>query len=218
MKVLIAGIGRLGAQAAHLLSAAGHQVTAVDADQRALDGLDSDPVRRTIHGDACEPDVLERAGAFNADLVIATTGDDEDNLVISLLAKRQFAVPRVLARVNDPDDAWLFDQRWGVDVPLPAEGPLVTLIDEATGATDTIGLLRLTAAGVTLVETRIRTGSTAAGHTLADIALPPGTVVATVIRDGQPTVPGPGHRIDPGDILLVVTHTATEHDIEAAFR
>lgn len=217
MKILIAGIGRLGGQAVHLLSATGHQVTAVDASQDALDRLGQEAVR-TVRGDACELDVLEKAGAYNADLTIAATGEDEDNLVISLLAKRHFAVPRVLARVNDPDDTWMFDERWGVDVALPAEGPLVALIDEATGATDTIGLLRLAAAGVALVESRVRTGSAAAGRTLADIALPHGTVVAAVIRDGQPTVPGPGHRIEAGDILLLVTSSATEHDIEAALR
>lgn len=218
MKVLIAGAGRLGRQAAHLLSATGHQVTVIDAEQRALDKLDGEPVFRTVRGDACEPDILERAGALNADLMVAATGEDEDNLVISLLAKRQFEVPRVLARVNDRDDGWLFDQRWGVDVALPAEGPMVALIEEATGAVRTVGLLRLAAAGVSLIETRIRPESAAAGRVLADVSLPPSTVVAAVIRDGQPIVPDPHHRLRPDDVLLVVTHTATEEDIEAAFQ
>ena len=218
MKVLIAGAGRLGRQAAHLLSATGHQVTVIDAEQRALDKLDGEPVFRTVRGDACEPDILERAGALNADLMVAATGEDEDNLVISLLAKRQFAVPRVLARVNDRDDDWLFDQRWGVDVALPAEGPMVALIEEATGAVQTVGLLRLAAAGVALIETRIRPESAAAGRVLADVPLPPSTVVAAVVRDGEPTVPHPGHRLEPDDVLLVVTHTASEEDIETAFQ
>ncbi|MEU7875401.1 TrkA family potassium uptake protein [Dactylosporangium sp. NPDC049140] len=173
---------------------------------------------RQVKGDACEPDVLERAGALNADLVVAATGEDEDNLVISLLAKRQFAVPRVLARVNDRDDGWLFDQRWGVDVALPAEGPMVALIEEATGGVQTVGLMRLAAAGVTLIETRIRPESATAGRALADVPLPSGTVVAAVIRDGQPAVPGPDHRMQPGDVLLVITATATKQDIEAAFQ
>jgi trk system potassium uptake protein len=218
MKVLIAGAGRLGRQTAHLLSATGHQVVVIDTDQRALDQLDGEPVLRTVRGDACEPDMLERAGALNADLMVAATGEDEDNLVISLLAKRQFAIPRVFARVNDCDDGWLFDQRWGVDVALPADGPMVALIDEATGAAQTVGLLRLATAGVTLIEARIRSESAAAGRVLADVALPPSTVVAALIRDGQPTVPDPGHRLRPGDVLLVVTNTATEADIESAFQ
>jgi len=218
MNVVIAGAGRLGRQAAHLLTATGHRVTVIDAEPAALDKLDAEPVFRTVRGDACEPDILERAGALNADLVLAATGEDEDNLVIALLAKRQFAVPRVLARVNDRDDDWLFDQRWGVDVALPADGPMVALIEEATGAAPTVGLLRLAAAGVTLIETRIQPTSAAANHVLADVPLPPSTVVAALIRDGEPTVPDPDHRLQPGDVLLVVTHTATEQDIQTAFQ
>jgi trk system potassium uptake protein TrkA len=218
MKVLIAGAGKLGRQAAHLLSSTGHQVTVIDQDAAALTKLDGERLHRTVRGDACEPSVLEEAGAFTVDMLLAATGEDEDNLAISLLAMRQFAVPRVLSRVNDPDNAWLFDQRWGVDVVLPAASPLVALIEEAAGAADTIGLLRLAAAGVSLIETRIGPESAAAGRALDDVVLPAGTVVAAVVRDGQPTVPGRGHRLLPGDVLLVVTHTATDADIHAAFQ
>ena len=142
-------------------------------------------------GDACEPTVLEDAGALTTDLLVAATGDDEDNLVISLLAKRQFAVPRVAARVNDTDNGWLFDHHWGVDVAVPAATPLISLIEEATGATDTVALLRLSKAGVNVIETAITPHSRAVGHALADITLPAGTVVAAVIRNGEPTVPSP---------------------------
>ncbi|HVQ92760.1 MAG TPA: NAD-binding protein [Mycobacteriales bacterium] len=217
MNVTIAGAGRLGDRAAHLLAATGHQVTVIDRDQSRLDRLTDLTVVRRVHGDACEPAVLEAAGILTTNLLLAATGEDEDNLVIALLAKRQFDVPRVFARVNDPDDTWLFDGRWGVDVALPAATPLVSLIDEATGGADTIGLLRLAADGVTLVETHVNAGSTAADRTLADIPLPPSTVVATVIRSGQPTVPTSDFRFQTGDTLLVVTTNATEQEIHAAF-
>jgi trk system potassium uptake protein TrkA len=216
MKVLIAGAGRLGEQAAHLLTATGHQVTVIDRDRARLAELSAEHL--LVHGDACEPTVLERAGVLNTDLLLAATGDDEDNLVIALLAKRQFAVARTLARVNDPDDTWLFDDRWGVDAALPAETPLVSLIEEAAGIADTIGLLRLTTAGVTLIETRLTKQSSATGHSLADIDLPPNTVVAAVIHDGHPIVPGPDHRLTVGNTLLVVTTSATETDIHNAFQ
>ena len=98
----------------------------------------------------------------------------------------------MVARVNDTDNTWLFDQRWGVDVAVPAATPLISLIEEATGATDTVGLLRLSKAGVNVIETAITAHSRAAGQALADIELPPGTVVATVIRGGVPTAAGPG--------------------------
>jgi trk system potassium uptake protein len=218
VNVLIAGAGRLGTQIAQVLCAARNEVTLVDTDDDRLAELEGRVPVRLVAGDACEPALLEDCGALTADLVIATTGDDEDNLVISLLAKRQFSVPRVAARVNDADNAWLFDERWGVDVAVPSATPLISLIEEATGATDTVALLRLSKAGVEVIETAITAQSRTAGRPLGDIVLPEGTVVATIIRDGQPTVPDPQERLRPGDELLLVSHTATEQEIHAAFQ
>ncbi|WP_225101685.1 TrkA family potassium uptake protein [Streptomyces sp. CoH27] len=218
MKVLIAGAGRLGTQIAQVLSAARNDVTLVEYDDNRVAELEGLPHVRLLAGDACDAGLLERAGALTCDLVIATTGRDEDNLVISLLAKRRFGVGRVAARVNNAENAWLFDQRWGVDVDVPAATPLISLIEEATGATDTVALLRLSKAGVEVIETAITEQSRAAGHTLGEITLPAGTVVATVVRDGRPTVPGPEVRLLPGDELLIVSHEATEQEIHAAFQ
>jgi trk system potassium uptake protein TrkA len=218
VKAVIAGAGRLGVQIAQVLAATRSDVTLIDIDDDRIAGLAGHLPVRLVAGDACEPPVLERAGGLTADLLVAVTGEDEDNLVIGLLAKRQFAVPRVVARVNDPDNTWLFDHRWGVDVAIPAAMPLISLIEEATGAADTVALLRLSKAGVSVIETAITSHSRAVGHALGDTPLPPGTVVAAVIRDGRPTVPGPHFRLEPGDELLVVTETATDHDIHAAFQ
>ncbi|AZQ39449.1 TrkA family potassium uptake protein [Streptomyces cyaneochromogenes] len=218
MNVLIAGAGRLGTQIAQVLSAARNEVTLIDIDDERVAELEGRIQARLVAGDACEPVLLEHAGALTADLVIATTGDDEDNLVISLLAKRQFSVPRVAARVNDADNAWLFDGRWGVDVAVPAATPLISLIEEATGATDTVALLRLSKAGVDVIETAITPQSRAVGRVLGDIRLPEGTVVATIVREGQPTVPDPAIRLAAGDELLLVSHSATEQEIHAAFQ
>ncbi|MEV7687495.1 TrkA family potassium uptake protein [Streptomyces bungoensis] len=218
MKVLIAGAGRLGTQIAQVLSAAHNDVSLVEHDDSRVAELAGLPRVRLVAGDACDPGVLERAGALGCDLVIATTGRDEDNLVVGLLAKRRCGVPRVAARVNDAENAWLFDERWGVDVAVPAATPLISLIEEATGATDTVALLRLSKAGVEVIETAITERSRAAGRTLGEIPLPAGTVVATVVRDGRPTVPGPEVRLLPGDELLIVSHEATEQEIHAAFQ
>ncbi|MGW2516396.1 potassium channel family protein [Streptomyces sp. NPDC001617] len=218
MKALIAGAGRLGTQIAQVLAAARNEVTLVDIDDDRVAELEGRLPVRLLAGDACEPGVLEHAGVLTADLVIAATGDDEDNLVISLLAKRQFEVPRVAARVNDAENTWLFDRNWGVDTAVPAATPLISLIEEATGATDTVALLRLSKAGVDVIETAITAQSRAAGRALAEITLPAGTVIATVVRDGQPTVPTPEMRLRPGDELLVVSHAATEQEIHAAFQ
>lgn len=218
MKALIAGAGRLGTQIAQVLAAARNDVTLVDIDEDRIAELEGHLPVRLVAGDACEPAFLEHAGALTADLVIAATGNDEDNLVISLLAKRQFAVPRVAARVNDAENTWLFNQNWGVDTAVPAATPLISLIEEATGATDTVALLRLSKAGVDVIETAITAQSRAAGRTLAEIALPAGGVIATVIREGQPTVPAPEMRLQPGDELLIVSHAATEQEIHGAFQ
>ena len=218
MKVVIAGAGRLGCQIAQVLGAARNDVTLIEADDDVADGLADRLPARLLAGDACEPSVLEEAGALTADLVIATTGEDEDNLVICLLAKRQFAAPRVVSRINDTENTWLFDQRWGVDAAVPAAAPLISLIEEATSATDTVALLRLSKAGVNVIETTIGPRSRAVGRVLADIPVPAGTVVAAVIRDGEPTAPAAELRLQPGDELLLVSHSATEKEVHTAFQ
>ena len=218
MNVLIAGAGRLGTQVAQVLAASGNDVTLVDTDEARVDALRGRFGARLVVGDASEAAVQERAGAAHADLVVATTGRDEDNLVASLLAKRRFAVPRVVARVNDDENSWLFDQRWGVDSAVPAAAPIVSLIEEATGAADTVALLRLSSAGVGIIETAITTGSKAAGRPLGAVDLPEGTLVATIVRDGDPTAPTPQTVLQPGDELLLVSHSAGEEEIHAAFQ
>ncbi|SEF17540.1 TrkA family potassium uptake protein [Streptomyces sp. Ag109_O5-10] len=218
MKILIAGAGRLGSQIAQVLAAGNNDVTLVEQDGTRLSALAHLSRVRLVLGDACDTSLMEHAGSLTCDLVIAATGRDEDNLVISMVAKRRFGVARVAARVNDAENAWLFDQRWGVDVAVPTATPLISLIEEATGATDTVALLRLSKAGVEVMETAITERSRAAGHTLGEISLPAGTVVASVVRDGRPTVPGPDMRLLPGDELLLVSHEATEHEIHAAFQ
>ncbi|GAA2676020.1 TrkA family potassium uptake protein [Streptomyces aculeolatus] len=218
MKVLIAGAGRLGTQVAQVLSAAGNEITLIDTDDDRVAELRGRIDVRLVAGDACEPWVLEHAGALAADLVVAVTGADEANLVISLLSKRRFSVPRVAARVNEADNTWLFDGHWGVDVAVPAAAPLISLIEEATEATDTIALLRLSKAGVAVIETAITSESRTAGRSLAEVRLPEGTVVATVVRDGQPIAPDASVRLRSGDELLLVSHSATEQEIHAAFQ
>ena len=218
MNVLIAGAGRLGTQVAQVLAASGNDVTLVDTDEARVDALRGRFGARLVVGDASEAGVQERAGAAHADLVVAATGRDEDNLVVSLLAKRRFAVPRVVARVNDDENSWLFDQRWGVDSAVPAAAPIVSLIEEATGAADTVALLRLSSAGVGIIETAITTGSKAAGRPLGAVDLPEGTLVATIVRDGDPPAPTPQTVLQPGDELLLVSHSAGEEEIHAAFQ
>lgn len=218
MKAIVAGGGGFGRRIAQVLTATGHDVTVVELDDDNVEDLRKVAGLRLVTGDACEPGVLEEAGVLTADLLIAATGDDEDNLVVALLAKRQFAVPRVVARVNDPDNTWLFGDAWGVDVPVSALSPLVSVVEEATGATDTVALLRLSRAGVNVIETTIAESSRSVGHSLDEIGLPDATIVAAVIRGGRPIVPDATFVVRPGDEILIVSERATGPDIHAAFQ
>jgi trk system potassium uptake protein len=218
MKVVVVGAGRLGAQFAEALVIAGHTVTVIDLNDAHLSTLAERAAVRAVPGDACEPNILEEAGAFVADMLVATTGDDEDNLVISLLAKRQFDVRRVAALINDPDNTWLFDDKWGVDVPVSSVAPLISLIEEGTGSADTVDLLRLTHAGVNLIETVIGPGSKTVDHPLADVQLPAATVVVAVIRAGTPIIPDPTYILHANDEVLIVAAAAVRQDIERAFQ
>jgi trk system potassium uptake protein len=218
MHAIVAGAGRLGIETAEALVEAGHEVTLVEIDDDLAARLDDELRCEVLYGDACDPTVLEEAGALKADVLVATTGDDEDNLVISLLARRQFDVPRVVARVNYSENEWLFTDRWGVDVAISAATSLMSQIEEATASADTVGLLELASAGVRVIETLITPKSRAAGLTLAEIRLPTETIVATVVRAGEPKVPDGSFRLEVGDEVLVVTESSTEDDIRAAFQ
>lgn len=218
MRALIAGAGRLGVQIADALTGSGYELTVVERDDERIAELASRLRGRLVSGDACEPAVLEDAGARVADLLVAATGEDEDNLVISLLAKRQFGVSRVAARVNEVENAWLFDERWGVDIAVPAAAPLISLIEEASGTADTVVLLRLAKAEVSLITTTITSRSRSAGRDLAGVPLPAGTLVAAVVREGTPLAAEPSVRLRPGDELLIVSETAGEQQIQEAFQ
>ena len=218
MRIIIAGAGRLGHELAQFLAVAHNEVTLVDVDDELVDRLRSHTKARVLFGDACDPAVLEDAGALNADILMATTGDDEDNLVISLLAKRQFDVPRIVARVNYPGNQWLFTERWGVDVPVSASSALVSLIQEATGASDTIGLARLRDGEVGLIETTLASSSSAVGKRLGEIPIPAGSIVAAVIRDGAPTSPSEELELREGDEVLVLSESVTESDVRRLFQ
>jgi trk system potassium uptake protein TrkA len=218
MKALIVGAGKLGTQSARVLARSGYDVTIVEQDDDRAAELLVDPIGRIVCGDACEQAILEEAGALSAGLLVAATGDDEDNLVVALLAKRQFGVPQVVARVNEIDNTWMFDSRWGVDVRIPAAMPLVSLIEEATGSSDTVAILRLTRAGVTIIETALSTRSRSAGSSLEDITLPADAMVVAIVRDGRPTAPKPDLVLAPGDEILVVGGQATADDIRLAFQ
>lgn len=219
MKILIVGAGTLGTQAAVALTAAGNEVTVIDVDERRLarvaprlSGVELVP------GDGCDVGTLEAAGALRADVLAALTGHDEDNLVVSLLAKRRCRVSQVVARVNDPGNRWLFDDTWGVDAAVSASAALVSLIEEATRSAATVDLLRLRQSGLELLETTLTAASAATGRLVEELALPPGLVVTTVIRGGEPLAPAAAGAMRAGDQVLLLSRALGEADVAALFQ
>ena len=172
---------------------------------------------QVITGNACAPGRLEAAGALHANVLVACTGRDEDNLIISVMARRRFDVPRIVATVRDDANRWLFDASWGVDAAISAASALVTLIEEATGSAQTVYLADLGGSGLALVETNITAASAARGKTVADLHLPPGDTVVTVVRRGRTVPADPALRFRTGDRVLVVTGPDGEKHVHDAF-
>ena len=142
-------------------------------------------------GDACEPWVLEEAELKQAEVVVAATGDDEDNLVTSLLAKQEFAVPRVLARVNHPKNEWLFTEQWGVDAAVSPPHILTAMVEEAVTVGDLVRLIRLEGGRISIVEMTLPDRSPSVGRPLYELRLPPDSAVVAILRDGHVVIPQP---------------------------
>jgi len=201
-RVIVAGGGELGSALAKALLAAGNAVTVAESDQAVVAALTAKGLE-VSHGDAAVPATLERAGALRADALVACTGRDELNLVISLLARSHFEVPRVVARVNDPENSWLFDSTWGVDARVSAVESMITEITEASGGASTMRLAQISGTEVTLAEVVIEEGSPGLGRTVAALALPTNCRVAALIRGGSSVPWEPGAVLILGDRLVV---------------
>ncbi|MGI9018045.1 MAG: potassium channel family protein [Euzebya sp.] len=181
MRIVIAGAGGVGRYLASELATRGHEMTLIERKPEALAKITADNVT-VVDGDACAPDVLERADLRGAAVMVALTGDDEDNLVISLLAKEEFAVPRVLARVNYPTNEWLFDASWGVDLAVSPPHLLTALVEEEVLSGDLISLLTLQRGGIELLEVRLDGNSVAVGQRVDALNLPPDSAIVAIVR------------------------------------
>lgn len=216
MKVMIAGAGVWGSYIADHLLAKGHAVTVVEQSMRTVTRLREASGATVVHGDACEPSVLDVVGLNEVDTVVAATGDDEDNLVISLLCKRRYGVPRTVARVNNPKNTWLFTEEWGVDSAVSAPAVLTYMLDTAVGVQDIVALLRAERGGVALVEVTLDADAPAVGRRPGDLALPAGSVVVAVVRGDQVFSGMASPPLEAGDEILAVTALSAEPALRAA--
>jgi trk/ktr system potassium uptake protein len=215
VRVAIAGAGAVGRSIALELVDNRHQVMLIE---RELSNIDPELVEAAewVHADACELASLEEAGLETCDVVIAATGDDKVNLVVSLLAKTEFAVRRVVARVNDPTNEWLFGQNWGVDVAVSTPRLLAALVEEAVAVGDLVRLMTFRQGQANLVEVTLPEDTPLAGQPLGGLKLPPDSALVVVLRGGRVIVPQADDALEGGDELLFVATTAVEEDIRAA--
>lgn len=215
MRVVVAGAGVVGRSIARELLANDHHVTLIDRRESALT---CDPVdgAEEFLGDACELSCLERLNVEDADVVVAATGDDKANLVVSLLAKTEFAVARVVARVNDPRNEWLFDERWGVDVAVSTPRLMVSVVEEAVSVGDVVRLMTLRRGGANLVSITLPDQTPLAGRPVSRIRLPRDSALVAILRGGRVIVPEPDVPFEPGDELLIVAPETAEEDLSEA--
>lgn len=218
MKVVIAGAGSVGRYMADQLQSSGHQVTLIDNNVSLVNNRpkDSGSGVTWFLGDACELATLEAVGVADADVVAAVTGDDEDNLVVSLLSKQEFAVPRVLARVNNPKNEWMFNDMWGVDVSVSTPHLLTGLVEEAVTVGSFVRLLSLEGGKARLAEVTLAASSPAISKELSDLGLPRESTVVAVLRDGHVVVPRGETVLQVGDEVLVLVTGGVEDDVRKA--
>jgi len=203
-EVLVVGGGRIGAYVVGLLIEQGHDVVVVEHDAARAEHLRSAFPGRVVHGSGSDPEVLEGAGARRAGTVVAVTERDETNLVVTSLAKLEFGVPRTIARVNDPANAWLYTAELGVDVALNQADVIGHLVAEEMSLGEMTTLRKLRRGQFALVEEEVHATSAAAGRTVADLGLPPGCLLVAVLRDQSVTSPAGSTVLNAGDEVLAV--------------
>ena len=211
MKVVIAGAGNVGAFIAGHLLAANHEVVVIEESLDVVARLSPTMAATFVVADACEINALTHVGMETADVVVAATGDDEDNLVMSLLAKQEFAVPRTVARVNHPKNEWLFTESWGVDVSVSTPHLLTALVEEAVSVGSLVRLLQFEGGDARLVEVTLAHDSPAVGKNLMDLRVPRDASLVAIVRGGHVVVPRGETVLDVGDeVLLLVTSDIEE--------
>ena len=216
MRIAIAGAGNVGRAIARELLDNGHEVLLIDRDPKALK-LDSVPDAQWLMADACEISSLDKAALGTAQVLVAATGDDKVNLVASLLAKTEYGVPRVVARINHPKNEWLFDSSWGVDVAVSTPRIISALVEEAVSVGDVVRLFSFRQGQANLVELTLPDDSSCIGKTVEEIELPDDASLAAIVRDGRVIAPTAADVFSAGDELLFVASATAEDLIKDCF-
>ena len=214
MRVAIAGAGNVGRSIAAELLDNGHEVLLIEREPRAMK-VDSVPGAEWMLADACELETLVQAGLHTCQVMVASTGDDKVNLVVSLLAKTEFGVDRVVARVNHPKNEWLFNESWGVDVSVSSPRLLAAVVEEAVSVGDLVRLLTFRQGQANLVELTLSDDAPIVGKMVGNVPWPNDAALVAILRDGRVIVPSPDAALEGGDELLLVATTEVEDELDA---
>lgn len=217
MQIIIVGGGKTGSYLAPILKGDGSSVVVVENRRRVAEKFQANlPDQRVIVGSGTSPEVLERAGVMGADVVIAATGSDEVNLVVSTLAKVEYQVPRVVARVNNPRNSWMFNESMGVDVGINQADLIARSVQEGLDMEDVFTIMRLGKDDHALVQVEVRPGSGAVGRRVSDLSLPDQTVIIAIDRAGDIIVPNGDTGLCEGDNVLAFTSEAARQELRRA--
>ena len=213
MRVAIAGAGSVGRSIARELLDNGHEVLLIDRAPDAIK-VSSVPNAEWLLADACEITSLEEAGLSHCQVVVAATGDDKVNLVVSLIAKTEYGVPRTVARVNNPKNEWMFDEAWGVDVAVSTPRIMTALVEEAVSVGDIVRIFHFQQSDTDILELTLPGDSPTVGKRVGDIAWPQDTALVAIIREQRPIVPSPDQPLEAGDELLFVAVAEMASELE----
>jgi trk system potassium uptake protein TrkA len=216
MYVIVAGAGKVGWNLAREMIARDQEVTLIESDHRRYRIVQEELEAAVAYGDATELWVLERAGIQRADLVIAVTGDDEDNILICQMAKEKYGVQRIVARVNNPRNLQHF-KLLGVQPAVSATDLILRLIEHEVPEYGLVQLLALEEERLEIIELEVGEGSAAAGQRVQDVVLPDGALIISVLRSGTGFVPKADSVIEAGDEVLLILDPGLEEDITPQF-
>jgi trk system potassium uptake protein TrkA len=214
MRVAIAGAGNVGRSIAQELIENGHQVLLIERQPSAL-RPERVPAAEWILADCCELASLQEAELATCDVVVAATGDDKVNLVLSLLAKTEFAVPRVVARVNRAENEWLFTEQWGVDVSVSKPRLMAALVEEAVTVGDLVRLMTFRQGEANLVEITLPESAPYVGRAVRDVPLPPDSALVAILRGKRVIAPSPDDPLEAGDELVFVCTSQMEDSVRS---
>lgn len=214
--VIVVGGGKVGYHLGKTLIQEGHEVLLMDKDRKRAEWLTDQMGDVVMHGDGCEVRTMAEAGMGRANVVVAVTGDDEDNLVICQMAKRKFGVPRTIARVNDPKNEELFKEL-GIDQTVSSTRIIFNLLEQQIETGQVIPLAALKKGEIEVVEADINASSPVAGQKIGQLDLPPNTLIISVIRDGHAMIPHADTKLRDGDSVIAMIKAEREKELRVVF-